>query len=153
MFAMVISSVLSALANRRTANALETLTHDEKIAGQILRNGFVGMSKALREDPEAASEFFGMISESGKVVLSESIKRLKEDPQAASEFFSLVYECGKVVFQNSKEVVVDDIKKKIAKEIPVPKKVRWLYNLVKGSGNDNQPAQAANKAGSKLLPL
>lgn len=104
---------------KRTADALDRLTSDEELAGRILKNGFVGMSKLLKEDEQARNEFFGLVSIMGEIAYHAAVDGAREK-----------------------------IKSTIAKEIPVPKKYRWLYDLGQqyfGGGDTGKtpPKQAA----------
>ena len=102
MLAMVISNILSALANRKTADVLTRLMTDEKLAGTILKNGFVGMSKCLDTDTEAQEAFKNLVANVGAIAYAAAVVNVQ-----------------------------DKVKKTIEHEIPVPKKMRWIVQLGK----------------------
>lgn len=163
-----------AYQQKRTADLIDSILHSEKLAGSILKNGFVGMAKELETDEEAQKAFFSLVGASGQAVLAaadqnkeliaEIVKAgaigfansLSKDEEAQKAFFSLIAAMGKVGMESAQAQVTEKIEKKIKTEFPVPKKFRWIYDFLKPkevAGPQDGPVPINESKTSKLSPI
>lgn len=118
-----IQLIYMAYQQKRTADLIDGILNDKELGGRIMTNALVGLSESLQDDE-----------------------------QSRAAVYSLMANLGNAAYSLTKTAVTDSIKKTISKEIPVPKKYRWLYELISPSdkaGAENSGAQAPGK----LSPL
>jgi len=97
---------------KRTADTLDLLINDKEVAGAILKNGFVGMSEAIRKDPDSQQAFGELISWMGQIVLTQAQQTMvkgQKMPKVKSlgDVFSMLWQMPAV--QGAVEKKVDEI--------------------------------------------
>lgn len=78
---------------------------------------------------------------------------LKDNPEAQAAIFEFVGACGAVAYNTALQAVKGKIADTIKKEIPVPRKYRWLYEIGNNflGNKSSQPGESSNT--KELAPL
>lgn len=151
--------------SRRTANLIDSLLNDAEVGGRILRNGFIGMIKQLKEDPEAMILWDEFRLQTYHAVC-DGMDRLASDEHAQERVGELMEISGHVLSQTMRPVINDVIhsslnevqqtaSKVVNKHIDqefawLPKKYRKFAAKYLGDKSESQTQQ---KAESGLAPL
>ena len=144
---------------KQTNLVLRQLSTDPDIAGAILRNGVLGMAREIKQNPEMGTAFFEFISaitfqavdrarsyfDENQEELSEytteiihlALQEMRENKELQEEFFVFCNYAGIAAysgiekkFENQSKDLAKKVKDTIDKEIPVPKKYRWIAEKV-----------------------
>lgn len=98
-----------------------------------------------------------ILSNPGQLLLTgvtQMAKELETNEEAQRLFFNLVAASGQIAYSAAVEGAKDKIKSVISKEIPVPKKYRWIYEIGQNFlGGKKDGASPAPSSPSGLAPL
>lgn len=137
--------------SRRTADVMTQLKEDPAVAGAILTNGIIGMSAAIDANPEYAETFYKFAKQVSAVAIQDLMQDppqippirafiqpfladLREDADLQREVFEFIAAAGQVAYKHAQNEVKEKVKQTIQREIPVPKKYRWLVELGERQG-------------------
>lgn len=145
-------------ASRNTNLILSELVNNPETAGAILRNGFIGMAKDIKRNPEYAGVFFEFISaifftgyarlrndlngDMPKIFTEAIIKAtdtIKSNPELNEAIFEFIAAAGTVAMAAGRDAAKEEIKNTIDKEIPLPKKYRWVAGIIDKMQAKNPP--------------
>lgn len=156
--------------SRRQTSLIDQLINDKRVAGAILKNGIIGLAESVKQSPEIAKAFFsfmGDVAQQAWANVKDSgvdeavrdriitfLRDMQADEELQKEVFSFIATAGEVAFRNATNATTDKVKETIKREIPVPRKWRWLYEVYqqekeKDNGKTTQPANQS----TGLLPL
>lgn len=143
--------------------------------GEMVINGITGLVDELNRDPQKAKQFTGLVKRMGfdawtrikdevnfDEKLNAFLSRLRNNPELQREVFDFVTACGIVAAKAGNAAVKEEVSKTIEqtidREIPIPKKYRWLKPIIdKATSNgtgQGRPTEKQSKPGkSGLLPL
>lgn len=123
------------IKNQRATN--EILSHP----GDLLMDGIIQFALDLLEDNESRTTFFQFVNACGaaatpqiKELMISFLKELGEDETAQKAFFDFMEDVGAAAYKNTVETMKTKVKDTIKKEIPVPRKHRWIIELGREMG-------------------
>lgn len=199
----VLQWLYMSFQQKRTADLIDGLINDDKIAGKILLNGMKGLTREL-ESPDGQAAYnkflalsasnlllgltkeleskkdlqlaFGNLLASSAVTAWDSVipddlkdkdigdilidglktgmMRLSQDKDAQAAYETLLLNSSRIMAETTKR----EIEKTIDKELPVPKKYRWITAAIeklsnKGQAGNVTTAAKGSDAGSGLSQL
>lgn len=179
VFVLIEAWQLRALlvTSRRQTSLIDQLINDKEVAGSILKNGILGLQDTINDpdNAEQSIDFFNFVTDlantawavvkdqgidiQAKFAMKKATIDFLHDLQADEEFqkelFSFIATAGAVAYSNAISNAKETVKETIKREIPVPKKWRWAYELYKEhQAKAGQGSTGNNGAGATgLLPL
>lgn len=158
-------------ASKVNNTLLYDLMHNPKVAGSILRNGFLGMADDIKNSPEYQAKFFDFIqaitsssyvrlkaqfeaeginaSDIATKIIQDVTNRIKTEPALQEAVLEFIAVAGNVAYSSAINSAKQEITRHVEKQIPVPKKYRWVAEII----DRMKPKQINEVGGSEPAPV